>query len=75
MNRIKVFFRNLISTIKSLITFEKPIDYKAMYENERRLRIQMEQNHKAFCGQISATLKESKERFTIYKATDNHREF
>jgi len=67
LNKIK-------NKIKKLVP-SKGIDYQVLYENERRLRIELERTHKALCGQIGATLRESKERYSVYKATSSDKEF
>jgi hypothetical protein len=68
LNRIK-------ETIKKVLPFQSKTNYKTMYENEKRLRKELEENHKAFCGQMDAVMKESKERYSVYKVNDHHREF
>jgi len=66
--------KEIKNKIKKLVPFNGT-NYRTLYENEKRLRIELEQTHKALCGQIGATLKESKERYSIYKATSSDKEF
>ncbi len=66
---------NIKAKIKKVLPFQIKTNYKTLYENEKRLRKELEDNHATFCKQISATVNESKQRFSIYKATDSNKEF
>lgn len=66
---------NIKAKIKKVLPFQTKTNYKTLYENEKRLRKELEDNHATFCKQISATIKESKQRFSIYKATNSDKEF
>ncbi len=63
------------NTIKKVLPFQTKPNYKSLYENEKRLRNELEENHKAFCGQMDAVMKESKERYSVYKVRDHNKEF
>jgi hypothetical protein len=63
------------NTIKKVLPFQTKPNYKSLYEEEKRLRKELETNHKAFCGQMDAVMKESKERYSVYKVRDHNKEF
>lgn len=68
LNRIK-------NTIKKVLPFQTKTNYKEFYIKECQLRKELEENHKAFCGQMEAVMKESKERYSVYKVRDYNKEF
>jgi len=61
--------------LKKAVGITPKISYKTLYESEKRLRKELEDNHKAFCGQVDAVIKESKERYSVYKVKDHNKEF
>ncbi len=63
------------NAVKKVLPFQTKTNYKSLYEEEKRLRKELEENHKAFCGQMEAVMKESKERYSVYKVRDYNKEF
>ena len=68
LNRIK-------NTIKKVLPFQTKANYKELYIKECQLRKELEETHKAFCGQMDAVMKESNERYSMYKVRDYNKEF
>jgi len=66
---------NIKRRIKKALPFLSRVDYKALYEEEKRLRKEIEDIHRAFCGQVDAVIKESKSHFSVYKVKDHNKEF
>jgi predicted ATP-grasp superfamily ATP-dependent carboligase len=63
------------NAIKKVLPFQINPNYKSLYEEEKRLRKELETNHKELCDQMNAVLKESKDRYTVYKVRDHNKEF
>jgi hypothetical protein len=70
-----MMLRNIKNKIIKMLPFNSGLNYKTLYESEKRLRSELEENHRAFCGQMDAVMKESKERFSVYKIKDHNKEF
>jgi|15BtaG_2_1085339.scaffolds.fasta_scaffold01491_4 hypothetical protein len=75
LSKLKELLHDLISAIKNLFQFHNKPNYKELYLKECMLRKELEDNHRAFCGQMDAVMKESKERYSVYKVKDHNKEF
>ena len=66
---------NIKAKIKRAITFQSKPSYKAMYENEKRMREELEGIHKTFCRQMDAVLEASKQSYSLHKIESQNKEF
>lgn len=64
----------MFQTLKNKLRFGRP-NYKNLYEEEKKRRIELEKMHRAFCNDITKSIELSKSKFSLYKATDSKREF
>lgn len=66
---------NIKAKIKRAITFQSKPSYKAMYENEKRMREELEGIHKTFCRQMDAVLEANKKSYSLHKIESQNKEF
>jgi hypothetical protein len=66
---------NIKAKIKRAITFQSKPSYKTMYENEKRMREELEGIHKTFCRQMDAVLAASKQSYSLHKIESQNKEF
>ncbi len=66
---------NIKQAIKKVMPFQSKPSYKAMYENEKRMREELEGIHKTFCRQMDAVLEASKQSYSLHKIESQNKEY
>jgi len=73
---------NIKQAIKKVMPFQSKPSYKTMYENEKRMREELEGIHKTlegihktFCRQMDAVLEASKQSYFLHKIESQNKEY